>query len=202
MQQKGKALIIDGQRYSYDDIGDLPHNLSLENAKIVQATDSVVFQGKHAYLSNLAYSPFVDNGEDFRCSEQYIHIGRTKLAGDKRNKENLRGAKSLYDMLRNGKRIKLPEGSEAQEHKLVVKAVVLKFKQNPLLLDKLKKITGHIYEATLSKKWGCGFTIAQASRIKFCENPGENRFGLLPEKICDTALAGNDIKECLNDPEL
>ena len=117
LQQKGKALIIDGQKYSYEDIGDLPNYLSLQKAKIVKTTDGVAFQAKHAYLSNLADSPFVDSGEDFRCSEQYIHIGRAKLAGDKHSEENLRNAKCPYNMLTIGKRIKLPEGSEAQEHK-------------------------------------------------------------------------------------
>ena len=64
-QQKGKALILEGQRYAYAEIDNLPHEISLENAKIVKTEDGVAFQGKHAYLSNLAPAPFVDNGTGY-----------------------------------------------------------------------------------------------------------------------------------------
>ena len=50
-----------------------------------------------------------------------------------------------------------------------------------------------------SKKWGCGFTIAQASRIKYGENPGENKFGLILELMRDKALGGEDLMESLKE---
>ena len=56
-------------------------------------------------------------------------------------------------MIRIGRQISLDEESEAQVYKLVVKAAILKFQQNPILLEKLKKVKGHIYEATKSKRF-------------------------------------------------
>ena len=66
-QQKGKALILEGQRYMYNEIDNLPHDISLENAKVIKTCDGVAFQGEHAYLSNLAPSPFVYDGADYHC---------------------------------------------------------------------------------------------------------------------------------------
>ena len=164
-QQKGNALILEGQRYTYGEIGNLPHNISLDNAKLVQTVDGVAFQGEHAYLSNLSASPFVDNSDDYQCAEQFIQVGRAKLAGDRRREEKVRDSSSPYDMIRIGKQIKLDVVKEALVFKIVVKAAVRKFQQNPGLLDRLKKVQGHIYEATKSKRWGCGFTIAQHKQI-------------------------------------
>ena len=68
-QQKGKALILEGQRYTYSEINDLPHGISLENAKLVKTADGVAFQGEYAYLSNLAHAPFVDGEDGYKCAE-------------------------------------------------------------------------------------------------------------------------------------
>ena len=196
-QQKGKALILEGQRYMYSEIDSLPHDISLENAKIVDTPDGVAFQGKHAYLSNLSYSPFVDNGAGYQCAEQFIQLGRAKIAKDKQKEAKVRDAECPYDMIRVGKQIKLDESHDAEVYKLVVKAAVLKFQQNPVLLEKLKKVKGHIYEATKTKRWGCGLTIAQHKQIKHGTTPDQNLFGQVLENIRDKAIAGEDIADLL-----
>ena len=196
-QQKGNALILEGKRYAYSEINDLPHEISLENAKIVQTVDGVAFQGEHSYLSNLLLSPFVYDGAGYQCAEQFIQIGRAKIAGDQRREEKVRDSSSPYDMIRIGKEIKLTDDSDTLVYKIVVTAAVLKFQQNPVLLGKLKNVKGHLYEATKTKRWGCGFTIAQHKSIKYGENPGDNLFGLILENIHDTALAGRDIDTCI-----
>ena len=43
---KGYSLIIDGVRYKYEDIDKLPHDLSLENAKIIEVQDGFAFQSR------------------------------------------------------------------------------------------------------------------------------------------------------------
>ena len=122
------------------------------------------------------------------------------LAKDQRRIAKLRDTECPYDMIRTGKQIKLDEAHNAAVYALVLKAAVLKFQQNPLLLEKLKIAQGHIYEATKSKGWGCGFTIAQHKLFKHGGNPDENRFGLILEYIRDTALAGTDISTCITNP--
>ena len=196
-QQRGKVLVLEGQRYMYNEIDNLPHEISLENAKIVETPDGVAFQGKHAYLSNLSYSPFVYNGAGYRCAEQFIQIGRAMIAKDKRKEAKVRDTEDPYEMVSVGKQIKLDKAHDAAVYELVVKAAVYKFQQNPALLEKLKTVKGHIYEATKTKRWGCGLTIAQHSMIKHGETPDENLFGKVLENIRDTAVAGIDIGTCI-----
>ena len=196
-QVRGKALIIEDKKYTYDDIDELPFDLSLENAKVVVTPDGTAFQGKHAFLSNLAPCQIDEDGESFRCAEENILINKARLAKDKRSERKLRESEKVYDMIKIGKGIKQTDAWKQNEDKIVTKAACLKFSQNPHLLEKLKKIKGHIYEARMSKKWGCGFTIAQAAKIKHGETPGQNKFGVTLENIRDKALKGEDIFDCL-----
>ena len=59
-------LTIGTKTYTHDMIHELPDELRLERAKIVPTLDGVVYQGPHAFLSNL-YAADVDmeveNGE-------------------------------------------------------------------------------------------------------------------------------------------
>ena len=81
-QVRGKALILEDKRYSYEDINDLPNDLSLENAKVVKTSEGVAFQGKHVYLSNLADCQIEEGKESFSNAEQYILIHKARLAND------------------------------------------------------------------------------------------------------------------------
>ena len=46
-QHKGNALILEGHQYTYSEKGDLPHDISLEKAKMVQTADGLAFQEEH-----------------------------------------------------------------------------------------------------------------------------------------------------------
>ena len=70
-------LTIGTKTYTHDMIHELPDELRLERAKIVPILDGVVYQGPHAFLSNL-YAADVDmeveNGETitFNSNEQAL----------------------------------------------------------------------------------------------------------------------------------
>ena len=64
----------------------------------------------------------------------------------------------------------------------------MKFNQNLQLKDKLCKIKGHIYEATLHPVYGCGFTLAQSSQIKNDNVNAGNKLGEELEKLLDNYL--------------
>ena len=66
---KDYSLIIDGLRYKYEDIDKLPHNLSLENAKIIEVQDGFVFQSRHAFLSSLYECKVTYRNRDFISPE-------------------------------------------------------------------------------------------------------------------------------------
>ena len=66
--------MIDGKAYSYLEKSNLPHNLSIQVAKLVQVEDGVAFQGKHALLSNHHPCRIHKDGKDFSSSEQQFHF--------------------------------------------------------------------------------------------------------------------------------
>ena len=69
---RGNLLIIDGKPYKYADIKELPHNISIEAAKLINVADGWAYQGHHTYLSNL-FASLVEvnttdgNTEQFDC---------------------------------------------------------------------------------------------------------------------------------------
>ena len=64
-KQRGGAVIIDGRRYPAKEFHNLPHNLSLENAKVVDFQHGCAFQGHHAYLSSMYPVPIKYNGKPY-----------------------------------------------------------------------------------------------------------------------------------------
>ena len=40
---KGDAIVVEGVRYTHSDIGKLPHEITLENAKIIEVADGYAF---------------------------------------------------------------------------------------------------------------------------------------------------------------
>ena len=66
----GQRLIIDGKPYTYADSRNLPHNLSIEAAKMIEVEDGLAFQSKHALLSNLYPCNIKFEGKDITSVEQ------------------------------------------------------------------------------------------------------------------------------------
>ena len=70
---RGNAIIIDGTRYTHADIGKLPHEITFENAKILEVQDGHAFQSEHAFLSSLFDCEFTYNNQKYYSSEQALH---------------------------------------------------------------------------------------------------------------------------------
>ena len=75
-KMRGTKIVVDGKAYSYGELGTLPHNLTIERAKVIEVEDGTAFQGKHAYLSS--HYPFTikDGDKEYSSSEQMFHYGR------------------------------------------------------------------------------------------------------------------------------
>ena len=71
-------------------------------------------------------------------------ISKARLAEDQHSEEKLRDSKNVYDMIKTGKRIRSTDAWKRDEVKIMAKAAVLKFSQNPTLLEKLKKTEGNL----------------------------------------------------------
>ena len=73
---KETNLVIDGKTYPYKDMGGLPHNLSIEAAKVVEVEDGVAFQSKHAFLSSHYPYKITKDDRDYNCAEQILNYTR------------------------------------------------------------------------------------------------------------------------------
>ena len=69
--QRGSSIIIEDVKYTYKDINRLPHNLSMENVKILRETDGLAVQSHHAFMSNMFVCLIKANGQVFKSAEHF-----------------------------------------------------------------------------------------------------------------------------------
>ena len=170
---------------------DLPYNLSLENAKVIEVEDGTAFQGKHIYLSNHFPCTIKYQDKVFNSSEQEYQY--------KRAIENNEGgvARRIYvekDLKEITKLSKLIKDSPEWKKEVPTMACIIKrkFDQNPVLKAKLCPTKGHLYEATPHPTYGCGFTLAQSLLIKNTALTAGNKLGEKLEELRDSYTTDNN----------
>ena len=163
---RGDSIIVDGTSYSHTEINKLPHEITLENAKVIEVEDGYAFQGKHAFLSSLHEVEIVFKDRKHNSAEHAFHHTRADENGQPDLAEQIRKAKTSRDAMIIGKRIKTSEEYKAQEATLLQNIHLTKFQQHPGLCAKLKNLKGNLYEATHHPIYGAGFLLAQRVHIK------------------------------------
>ena len=86
---EGNQLVIDGKRYSKDNLDQLPRSLDIMKV----TTKSLGFFGELCPLSNFYPSPFIFNGINYHSSEQLIQHVKSKFCGDRQTERNILAAK-------------------------------------------------------------------------------------------------------------
>ena len=164
-KMKGNKILVDSKIYSFGELDKLPHNLSSERAKTVEVEDGVAFQGKYSFLSNHHPCTIRDNDKEYNCSEQMFHYTRAVENNEGGMAHQILKETEPAQMMKLGRKVK--ETKEWQEKEIPTMAVIIRKKldQNPHLKDKLCRIQGNIYEATLHPLYGWGFTLAQHKSI-------------------------------------
>ena len=68
------AIIIDGKKFTYNSIDQLPDDLTLSAAKTIKLKDGIAFQGPHLPLSAMHKCPIIDGENNYQSLEQgYYH---------------------------------------------------------------------------------------------------------------------------------
>ena len=62
------VLILDGEKFTFDQLDTLPDDRKMERVKVVGVGDGTIFQGDHAYLSNMYPATFTYEDEELRFS--------------------------------------------------------------------------------------------------------------------------------------
>ena len=151
---RGGALVVDEVRYSFNDIGDLPNGITLENAKLVKVEDGWAFQSHHAFPSSMFQCKIKHKGHDFHCVEQAYFFDMAEEAGDQRAAAKLRECKNGYQAKRIGEKIKKPEGWNDRKFDISAALHEKKFAQNETLKQRLIGLQGKLYEATRDEFFG------------------------------------------------
>ena len=187
-KMKGTKLVIDSKAYSYAELKDLPYDLSIERAKTIEVEDGVAFQSRHSILSNHHPCTIRDGDKVYNSSEQMYHYTRAIENEEGGVAKQIMRESNAGKIMRLGKLVK--ESKEWKAKEVPTMAVILKkkFDQNPQLKDKLCKITGNFYEATLHPVYGCGFSLAQSKSIKKKNITSGNKLGEELGKLRDSYI--------------
>ena len=181
------TFVINGRRYSHDNIPHLPLNLSLESAKVISYGDRITFASRTAFLSNFHPSPIVMDGVTFTSAEQAFQFRKAQVAGDEVAANSIINCTDPLRIKRLGDEINLKPGSRwaeefslsvgftpcrhlrpssgqgEQVHHMTV-VVKAKFSQNDSLHQQLLDTnTKTLIHATTCRFWG-----AVQSQPKFC----------------------------------
>ena len=95
-KQRGSSVVIEGIRYTPKEFTSLPHNLSLEAAAIVQVPEGLVFQGHHAYLSNMYITPAQYKEHTYPSAESAYQCACARFHGDEALALQIQSEKDPY----------------------------------------------------------------------------------------------------------
>ena len=177
IKMKGNALLIDGIKFTYKEIENLPYGLTMEPVKILEVKDGFAFQSHHSFLSNMYKTDIVYEGETYKTAEHLYtaefvkHHDRVDMIKDIFDTEDGYAAKRLICNL------KVRDTWENVKYKIMKNKVILKFDQNDSIRDKLLATTGYLYEATKDMDFGCGMTLGQNMEICQENIKGKNMLG-------------------------
>ena len=179
----GDILVIQGIKYTYATIDNLPPNITLEKAFIRETDDSIYFQSEHSWPSSFAPANFTYLGIPYSTLEQgYSHRMATKSGDNMIAQEILkehrpRRCKALTKKIRN---LKWTEDDAKEE----MTALVHKKYQLPHYRKKLIESEGkRMVECTRDRKWAGGITLwSKEVRQNDKKLPGKNLLGDILEK--------------------
>ena len=185
-KMKGNKIIVDGKAFAFSELGNLPHELSIEKAKTIKVEDGIAFQGRYSYLSNHHPCTIKSDDKVYNCSEQMYHFTRAIENNEGGVAQQILKETELAEMMRLGRKVK--ETKEWKEKEIPTMAIIIrkKFDQNRHLKDKLCRTKGNIYEATLHPLYRCGFTLGQHKSINKKNRTSGNKLGEELVKLRDS----------------
>ena len=153
------TLILDGNRYTIDDIASLPEEVAAYKSAQKVDDSRLAFHGEFSPFSNFHKSPFIWKEHSFHCAEQFIQYQKAMMADDTRAAEDILRCDTALEAKRLGYRINdfNMQKWSTEGYDICHEGIKSKFVQNPLLIQMLKA-TGHklIVEASTDKLWGTG----------------------------------------------
>ena len=187
----GTSVKINGKKYNWNNLHELPENLSPHVVSSQQDADYYGFFGEMNPLSNFHPAPFFHNGVQYETSEQYIQARKAEFCGDEEIKSEILSTKSALRCKQLGKEVRNCDTNQwnavAAEH--CYPGILSKFQQNPGLASFLKN-TGNktIIECCYDNVWGCGKPLSNPDCIRPTVNSKQGILGEILERVREELL--------------
>ena len=179
---RGDRLIIDGIRYTVDNMELLPPNLrwTSKGQRYFPEQDATFFFGEQSFLSNFYKCGFSDGKDHYTCVEQYYLQQQSLFFQDEHSAQNIMKADHPRNMKAISHRIK--GFNEAKWRKVarsvMLKACQMKFTQNNNLRKKLLETKGELVEANgRDCYFSCGIQLSDPAILDKSLWLGENILG-------------------------
>ena len=105
-KMEGTDLVIQGKRYSWNNLHDLPQNISTHAVSSWQDSQHYGFFGELNPLSNFHPAPFKYKGIACTCSEQFIQACKASFSGDTEVLEQIMQASTPLECKNLGNTVK------------------------------------------------------------------------------------------------
>ena len=167
-KMEGTDVIIRGKHYSFNNLSELPENLSLDKVSSRQDATHYGFFGEFNPLSNFHPAPFTYNGDNYNHTEQYIQARKAEFCGDQDSFHMIMATSSASKCKELGRSVKNCNTSEwnKKAKELCFPGILCKFQQNPGLAAFLKS-TGNkvLLECCYDTIWGNGYPLSDPDCI-------------------------------------
>ena len=137
---EGTELTIKEKKYTFDNLHDLPANISTHVVSSQQNKQYYGFFGEFSPLSNFHPAPFIHDGVKYHTSERYIQKMKADFSNDRETAAQIMLAATPYECKRLGRSVKNcnVEAWNSAAMDLCYPGLLSKFQQNPGLSSFLR----------------------------------------------------------------
>ena len=193
---EGDHLVIKGKHYSWDNIKELPKDLSGYKITSKEDHSAVGFFGELNPVSNFHRSHFIVDNRWFHCAEQFIQLKKAEYFNDRQIALKILASDSAIEckqLAQNIKNYDISRWNEVAEDKCY-EGILEKFSQN-LTLNKVLQNTGNkaIAESCYNRKFGTGVPLHSPEALNTDLWIGENLMGRILTNVRETLHAPDEV---------
>ena len=142
---KGTSLIVDGKKFTLDDLDCVPEEITIEKAKNIEINGALIFQGHHSVLSNMSHSDNVFEGKKFESAETAFQFKKAEICNRHEEAKVIQKMVDPYMAKRINKNIK--ETTEWKQKKEKVMKEILEASPFLVKTGNLKLVEGTNFES-------------------------------------------------------
>ena len=165
----GDSLLINGTRYTIDDLDGLPPEIAAHKAAVKTNDTHIIFSEGLSPYSNFHPCNFVIDDQTYHSSEQYIQYQKALTFGDSYVINKILKTDTAMECKRLSYQINGVNAEHLRNkgYNICYEGIKQKFLQNEVLLTRLKSTTPKILaEATPDGLWGKGIGLHDKNALE------------------------------------